>query len=101
PHRRDARIRKWLRIRILGRDSFQCGVAFTRESQLEAAKVVSGGIGQHYGAVLAIELDAMTGTEERSAAHLQAAARARCESERQRNTAVRVPVWQRKQGGRR
>src|SRR5262249_31193142 len=47
-----------------------------------------------------IELDAMPGAEERCAAHLQAAAGARSESERQRNAAVRVPVVQRKQAGR-
>src|SRR5499426_2846616 len=42
----------------------------------------------------------MPGAEERRAAHLQAAAGARCESERQGNTSVRVPVGQRKQADR-
>src|SRR5262249_51184817 len=71
----------------------------TRESQLEATKVIGGGIRQDEGAVLAIELDAMPGAEERCAAHLQAAASARCESERQPNAAVRVPPAQRKRAG--
>src|SRR5262249_57212602 len=42
----------------------------------------------------------MPGAEERCATHLQAAASARCESERQRNAAVRVPAGQRKQARR-
>src|SRR5262249_52533415 len=88
------------RVRILNRDRFQGVVALTRESQLEATKVIGGGIRQDEGAVLAIELDAMPGAEERCAAHLQAATSARCESERQRNAAVRVPVGQGKQAGR-
>src|SRR5262249_28108021 len=86
-----------LLLRILNRDRLQRVVALTRESQLEATKVIGGGIRQDEGAVLAIELDAMPGAEERCAAHLQAAASARCESERQRNAAVRVPAGQRKQ----
>src|SRR5258707_6548095 len=51
-------------------------------------------------AALAIKLEAITRAEQRRAAHLQAAAGARCESERQGDTAVRVPVGQREQAGR-
>src|SRR5262245_41367055 len=67
-----------------------------RESQLEATKVIGGPIRQDEGAVLAIELNAMPGAEERCATHLQAAASARCESARTRNTASRVPAVPRK-----
>src|SRR5258708_38110529 len=89
-------------VRILhrDRDRSQHIVALAPEPELKAAKIVGGRIGQDEGAVLAIELDAMAGAEERRAAYLQTAAGARCESESQSNAAVRLPVGQRKQPGR-
>ena len=63
--------------------------------QREAAKIVGGRIGQDQGAVVAIELDAVTGAEERCAAHLQAAAGAGRERERQRDAALGGAVGQR------
>src|SRR5258707_5736731 len=51
-------------------------------------------------AALAIKLEAITRAEQRRAAHVHATAGARCESERQGDTAVGVPVGQREQAGR-
>src|SRR5262245_7792293 len=64
--------------------------------QLEAAEIIGSGIGENEGAVLAVELDAMAGTEVRGAAHLQAAAGARREREHERNAALGVSAGQRK-----
>src|SRR5215468_770537 len=92
PRRPDTRIRRWVLVGALNWDKFQRGVAAARDPELEAAKIIGGRIEQDEGAILAVDLEAMTGAEKRRAAHLQTAGSARCEGERQCNAAIRFAV---------
>src|SRR5262245_24863940 len=88
--RRNARVRKQVGVRALHRNRLHHVVAAARLLKGKAAEIVGGGVDQKERAVLAVELDAMTGAEEGGAAHLQAAARARRKGERERDAALRV-----------
>src|SRR6476469_10348153 len=97
--RSDARIDRLRLVRIVKRDGLQGVVGSAPKHELEAAKIIGSGIGQHKRAILTIEFDAVTRAEERGAADLQAAACARGKGERQCNTAVPAPSRQRKNPG--
>src|SRR5262245_63045011 len=95
-YRGDAGIAGMVTVRLRDRDLLQARVGTPGVPELEAAEIIGGGIGENEGAVLAVELDAMAGTEERGAAHLQAAAGTRREGKRQRDAALGVSAGQRK-----
>src|SRR5262245_30780172 len=94
-HRGDAGIGRLVTVRLRERDLPQARVGTPAVHQLEAAEIIGGGIGENEGAILAVELDAVAGAEERRAAHLQATAGARRERERERDAALGVTVRQR------
>src|SRR5262249_823144 len=71
PRQPDTRIRRWVLVGTLNWDKFQRSVAAARDPELEAAKIIGGRIEQDEGAILAVDLEAMTGAEKRRAAHLQ------------------------------